>query len=735
DANRQACESLGYARDELIGLGFADIDPDAARDKVETVRRELAAGRVVTLDTRHRRKDGTTFPVEVRLGPFEVDGRLSVLALARDVTERKRAEEALRAARAAAERGLARLRAVVSTMADGLIVAAPDGQVVDANPAALRLLGFAAPADLSRPLADLASAFALSTPDGGPVAAADWPLARALRGETVADAELGLRRLDTGREWRLVLTAAPVWGPDGRVELAVLGLHDVTDRRRSEVMLGAVMRSVLDAVVTIDERGVVRAANPATERLFGHPAGELIGRGVSALMPEPHRSRFGAYLGDFVRTGAGRVVGGTLEVEAARRDGTTFPAEVTVTEFRLDGARQFTGVVRDLTERKRLEEQFRQAQKMEAVGRLAGGVAHDFNNLLTVINGHTELLLGGSRSGESATAALAAVRDAGERAARLTGQLLAFSRKAIIEPKVLAPNDVVGRAVGLLRRLIGEDVTLVTEFDPAAGRIKADPGQIEQVLMNLVVNARDAMPRGGRLTVATRAAELRADDPGRAPDCRPGRYVVLEVADTGCGMTDEVKARIFEPFFTTKGVGQGTGLGLAMVYGVAKTYGGHVGVESRVGAGSVFRVVLPAEAGGGEPPAPAAPPPPPRGAETVLLVEDDAMVRGLAKLSLQRQGYTVLAAAGGAEAARAAAAHPGPVHLLVTDVVMPGAGGREVADDLHQRHPGLKVLFVSGYTDDAVLRHGVVRGAAAFLGKPFTPQALARKVREVLDET
>jgi two-component system cell cycle sensor histidine kinase/response regulator CckA len=504
--------------------------------------------------------------------------------------------------------------------------------------------------------------------------------------------------------------------------------------RRAEEMLQAVMRSVLDAIITINERGMIQAVNPAVERLFGYPAAELVGQSITLLMPEPHRTQHDGDLASYLRTGIAAVLGGTREVEARRKDGSTFPAEVTVTEFRLGDTRHFTGVVRDLTERRKLEAQVHQAQKMDAIGRLAGGVAHDFNNLLTVINGYAEILLTSPALSGSLHTPVAAIRDAGERAAGLTAQLLAFSRKAVTEPRILDFNDVVARAEKLLRRLIGEDIYLTTVLDPALCRVKVDPTQLEQVILNLAVNARDAMPRGGRLTIQTRNIELRKEDASRSTDCQPGPYVQLVLADTGHGMTDEVKARIFEPFFTTKGPGKGTGLGLATVYGIVKQSGGHIGVESEVGVGSTFKVLLPAVAAQPRRASLSAFLPPPGGTETILLVEDDDVVRGLAQVALEQQGYKVLQAGNGTEAVGVVDHHAGPVHLLVTDVVMPGMGGRQLADTLRPRFPVLRVLYASGYTDDAVVRHGIA-DTDAFLQKPFTPTTLARKVRSLLDDS
>jgi two-component system cell cycle sensor histidine kinase/response regulator CckA len=391
------------------------------------------------------------------------------------------------------------------------------------------------------------------------------------------------------------------------------------------------------------------------------------------------------------------------------------------------------GVSQDLTDRKLLEEQLWQAQKMEAIGQLAGGVAHDFNNLLNVIIGYSELLLIGLSASERQREQVAAIRDAGERAARLTGQLLAFSRRAIVEPKVLDLNEVIDSTARMLRRLIGEDITLVTVLSPRLSRVRIDPVQVEQLILNLAVNARDAMPRGGRMTIETRDVDRRKGDLSGDRDVKPGWYVRLSVADTGGGMTDDVKARIFEPFFTTKGLGKGTGLGLATVYGIVKQAEGQITVESQVGTGTTFAILLPAL------PAVAASAEPdwvrvaPRGTETVLLAEDEEGVRGVARLALEMQGYRVIEAGTGADALRAVDAHLGPVHLLLTDVVMPDLGGRDLADAVRARRPRVKVLYTSGHTDDVAIRYGVSEAADAYLQKPFTLLGLARKVREVLD--
>jgi PAS domain S-box-containing protein len=376
------------------------------------------------------------------------------------------------------------------------------------------------------------------------------------------------------------------------------------------------------------------------------------------------------------------------------------------------------------------EEQLRQSQKLEAIGQLAGGVAHDFNNLLTVIGGYSSILLNKFDQDSPFRASVEEIKKASDRAGGLTRQLLAFSRKQILQPEILDLNVVVSDLDKMLRRLIGEDIDLLALTDPKLGKVKADPGQIEQVLLNLIVNARDAMPNGGKLTIETANATL-SDDYALSHAAASGAYVMLAVSDTGCGMDAELQKHVFEPFFTTKPAGKGTGLGLATVYGIVKQSEGHIWLYSEAGKGTCFKIYLPCvdEALAAR----AAEPSVPKGTETLLLVEDEDQVRNIVQAILEQQGYAVLTAANGEEALKLAQLHGPSIHMLMTDVVMPQMSGRQLAEELTSIRPQLKVLYMSGYTDDAIVRHGLLDASLNFIQKPFDAASVARKVREVLD--
>ncbi|MEX2156899.1 MAG: ATP-binding protein [Gemmatimonadales bacterium] len=475
----------------------------------------------------------------------------------------------------------------------------------------------------------------------------------------------------------------------------------------------------------------IAECNDAMARMYGYnEARELVGTrlvdlhdGTNSVNREQVRT--------FVRSGY-RV--SNSETQERARDGRPRVFLNNVVGFVEDGHLvRVWGTQRDVSDQRHLEEQFRQAQKMEAVGQLAGGIAHDFNNLLTAILGNTQLLLRELPPGDAKRGDVEEIRKASERAASLTRQLLAYSRRQMLQPEVLDLNVVVADMDRMLRRLIGEHITLVTVAAPELGRVRADPNQIEQVIVNLAVNARDAMPNGGTLTIETANVELDETFTQAHLGAVAGSYAMVAVTDTGAGMDATVQAHLFEPFFTTKEVGKGTGLGLATVYGIVKQSDGYISVYTEPGKGSSFKVYLPrTETPKGAATAPAKPGAA-RGSETVLVVEDEPAVLTLSRRALETQGYVVLAAADGAAALRVVERHGGTIHLLLTDVVMPGLSGRELADQLQARRPGIRVLYMSGYPGDAVVQHGTLLPGSAFLQKPFSPDGLARKVRDVLD--
>ncbi len=523
-------------------------------------------------------------------------------------------------------------------------------------------------------------------------------------------------------------------------------LQEITDRKRAEAAahegekrFQRLLENSNDIIAVIDARGTYLAISGPIKAILGYVPEELVGRnGFELLHPEDSSTTVRAL------ARALDAPGNTHRVENRYRHklGHWIALEVVGTNWLHDpGIRGVVLNIREITARKHaeleratLQEQLQQAMKMEAVGRLAGGVAHDFNNLLTVITGNVELACCDLSPADPLYQYLAEVTKAAESAASLTRQLLAFSRRQLIEPKILSLSELVENLRKMLHRLIGEDIELRTALAADLGSVKADPGQFDQVVVNLAVNARDAMPDGGRLTITTANVELDEAYCQRHPDMKPGSYVLLAVGDTGHGMPPEVQRRLFEPFFTTKPKGRGTGLGLAVIFGVVKQAGGTIEVDSAPGRGTTFKIHLPRIGEPAEKLARAsASPDLPRGHEVILLVEDEQSVRELATSILKRQGYKVLAAANGGEALLLAERRAEPIHLLLTDVVMPGMNGRELSERLLAIRPDLAVLFASGYTEDTIVHHGVLAENLHFIAKPYTLQALAQKVRQVLD--
>jgi len=657
---------------------------------------------------------------------YLIKGRSDGYGLVRAIQyaiERKQSEKAVRESET-------RLRAIIDTAPDALIGINAQGIIIDWNPRAEVIFGWARGEALGKKLADLIIPPRYRQEHERGL----QQFLRTGKGQVLNRSieVAGLRR--DGTEFPVELSISP--SKCGETYVFNAFLSDITERKRAEevrVRLASIVESSEDAIISTTLDGTVTSWNKGAERTFGYTAEEVIGNPIGLLIPQDRLEEEAQIL---ERVKQGNHVT-HFETVRRRKDGKELNIALTLSPIE-DGAGKLNGfsqIARDITEQKGLEAQLRQSQKMEGVGQLAGGIAHDFNNLLTVINSYSDMLLGEVGLDDPfARKGLEQIKEAGYRASSLTRQLLMFSRQQVLEPKVLDLNEVVSNTAKLLRRLIGEDITQVLCLHPALGRVKIDPGQLEQVIMNLVVNARDAMPGGGQMTLETDNIELDNAYTRTHASVEPGPYVMLAVSDTGCGMDAATQARIFEPFFTTKGVGKGTGLGLATTYGIVKQSGGNIWVYSEVGKGTTLKIYLPRVGQTSElPESGAAPAELLCGSETVLLVEDEDMVRALAQAILERCGYHVLTARNVPDALRLAQERQEPIHLLLTDTIMPVMNGPELAKQVRSLRPETKVLFMSGYTDKVIGYTAVLEPGTAFLQKPFTPQTLTQKVYEVLN--
>ena len=727
--NEVARRSLGYDSDAdlpAMGLTIPGILASESLERfpgyLRKIRETGAASGVMVVLTRNGEKRYWEYRNTLR-----TEGVQSpiVRGLAFDITERVRTEEELRDARQFAEE-------ILSSAALGVIVYGKDLRYVLWNRAMQRLTGLSADRVIGRTMPEVFPDLAKQ---------GLWELVQKARsGESVASPDIRFVVPKTG-ELRWVFSQfTPHRNAHGEIVGVIGTVEDVTERKRSEESTRE-SRAFLERAQEVGQIGSwVSGVGPQarlvwsaeTSRIFGVEPDRFDGRletFLSLIHPEDveavQEASRSALTSDHPYSIEHRILrpDGTVRWVYERGDVVRDPAGEPV---------RMVGIVQDITERRRLEEQFLQAQKMEAIGRLAGGVAHDFNNLLTAILGYADLLLSQIEEPHPMRGDLQEIRRAGERAAELTRQLLAFSRQQMLEPRVIDLNETVGNLENMLRRLIGEDVELVTRLEPRLGLVRADPGQLEQVILNLAVNSRDAMPEGGTLTIQTATAVLRdALSIGRAA-VPAGDYSVLEVRDTGSGMDPATHARIFEPFFTTKEKGKGTGLGLATAYGIVKQSGGYIFCESAAGSGTSFRIYLPRYSGAREvpPPSHARPSRTAAGGDrTVLLVEDEDGVRKLSRRLLEADGFRVLEASGGEQALALVRSHPGPIHLLLTDVVMPGLKGPEVARRVSRIRPDIKVLYMSGYANVEVPDLGT---GALLLQKPFTPEGLAAKIEEAL---
>ena len=502
--------------------------------------------------------------------------------------------------------------------------------------------------------------------------------------------------------------------------------------QKSEQMVLALLDSATQAIISIDRTGRIVLTNRRAHEMFGYSQEELLGEKIEILLPDSKRSTHRGDREDYFQRPRIRPMGIGMDLAGRRKDGKEFPVEVSLSYLEMPQGVFAIAFVSDISQRKQLEDQLMHAQKMEAVGRLAGGVAHDFNNMLTVISGYNRMILDELSPLDPLRGYAEEILKAADRAGALTNQLLAFSRRQIMQPRVINVNAVIEQTEKMLRRLIGEDVELEFGLKPNIGNIRADPGHVEQAIMNLAVNARDAMPLGGRLTIETANVQLDENYAKTHMGVIPGDFVMIAVSDTGIGMDAETKRRIFEPFFTTKEKGKGTGLGLATVYGMVKQAGGDIWVYSEPGRGTTFKLYFPRVTEAVTDALTADRESPQGRNETILVVEDEKAVRDLTVRMLQQLGYSVLIASGGAEAMEISASHPQRIALLLTDVVMPNMSGRQLADILAETRPDMKVIYLSGYTENTVIHHGVLDAGMEFLPKPFSREVLAKKIRDVL---
>jgi len=720
-ANTAFCQMLGYSRHEIQGMPVINLLFPEDREDAVSQYAGLSKRGSFESDRRYCRRDGT--PLLARVSAVAVPdaaGRPSLVSVVvMDLTAHRAAEESLRTSEE-------RFRAFMNYTPATAFIKDESGRFLYVNPTWRRQfdpepIEWQGKTDCDFWPPQTAALFRASDIE-------------CLARNTIIVSE-ETARTAAGEELTWMIMKFPL--VDGGCRCVGGMAWNITDRKRAEDTLRLQDRAIqatTQGILISDSSApdnLIVYASPGYERLTGFSAAETLGRNCRFLQGKDTDSATVAQLREAIRAGESC----SVELLNYRKDGHPFWNELTISPLRDAVGRltHYVGVLADVTARRNLQEQLRQVQKLEAIGQLAGGIAHDFNNLLTIINGYSELLLQRLTPNDPSRAMVVEIQKAGERSAGLTRQLLAFSRQQVLTPQVIDLNDVVTNTDKMLRRLIGADVQLTMTLDPELWAVRADSGQIEQVLMNLAVNARDAMPRGGRLTIETRNVKLDETYARTHIDARAGSHTLLSVTDTGSGMSAEVKARIFEPFFTTKDIGKGTGLGLATVHGIVKQSGGHVVAYSEVGVGTTFKVYLPRVDQPFGMKSHSKILVPPRGTETVLIVEDEDGVRALARQVLLSNGYTVLEASNGYDAVRMASSHEGPIHLLITDVVMPGASGQVVAEQIMQQHPEVRVLFVSGYTDDAVIRHGVLHEGVSFLQKPFSPIDLALKVRGVLD--
>lgn len=714
---------LGWEIEELLEKPWIElVHPDDRGAAMEIIRTVLQGEPLVSHENRYECKDGTYRWIS--WNAFPLPGEKLIFAVARDITQKRHADEELK-------ENQRRLQAVLEHLPHLLWMKDRNGVFLMVNEAFARSCGRASVEDVigktdfdvwPEALAELYTSDDASVMASGMAKWTEEPI------------------VDQGKTKWFETFKTPLFDADGTVVGTVGSARDITARKNAEEALRQseekhrrILETIADGYHEVDLKGTLTLVNDSLCEILGYSREELLRVTFRRFMDEETSRRVFLAYNQVYRTG---VPNRSISFEVTRKDGTKREVSAGISLIRdSDGAPTgFRGILRDITERRHLEEQLRQAVKMEAIGRLAGGVAHDFNNLLTAIMGYTSILSLRLKGDEDTQSRLWQIARAAERAADLTRQLLAFSRKQVLEVRVLNLNSLVKDIESMLSRLIGEDVELATDLDPNIGNVRADGTQIEQIIVNLAVNARDAMPNGGTLTIETRNAILDEGYCSSRAEVLPGEYVVLCVSDTGHGMDDETCKRAFDPFFTTKAKGGGTGLGLSTVYGIVKQHGGHVALYSEPGSGTTFKVYLPRVLEStGRSDTSTDDKKSLMGTETILLVEDEQVVRDLAAEALQLLGYSVLIASSPSEALAIALEHAGRIHLLLTDVVLPQMDGKTLYETLVLDRPGMKVLYVSGYTENFIVHRGILDPGVTFLQKPFSIENLSRKVRELLD--
>jgi len=724
EVNDAARAHYGYSRDEFLRMRLTDIRP---QEDVPLLLEELAkvgSGFYHSGDWRHLLKDGRLIDVEIVSHKLVFAGREAELVVIRDITKQKQAETALKQA----ER---KYRHIFEDAIVGIFQSTPDGRLLSANPSLARMYGYDSPQEIIASITDIQRQLYVD-----PNRREEFKRLLEEQG-MVQHFEVEVYRKDGSKMWlsanaRVVRECDTIVRYEGTFE-------DITGRKLLEDQLRQAQqkyRDIVDnAVVGIFQStpdGRYTTVNPAMANMLGYDSPHELVSAVTDISQQVYV--YSESREEFKRLLQEHGVAKNFEIQAYRKDGSKMWISANVRAVSKDGGLvAYEGMNEDITQRKLLEDQLRQAQKMEAVGQLAGGVAHDFNNELGVITGYSELLQTNLPAGDRSHKYAVEIAKAGRRAAALTRQLLAFSRKQVIQPVVLDLNAATGELEKMLRRLLGEHIEITFKRSPDLGQVKMDPGQVEQVLMNLAVNARDAMPKGGKLCIETANIELDEIYARQNAFVSPGSYVMLSVSDTGCGMDKNTQLHIFEPFFTTKESGKGTGLGLSTVYGIAKQNAGYIMVYSELGKGTTFKLYLPRLSESANLVVPLQQlDPPPGGTETVLVVEDEEALRILTRTCLESNHYHVLDAPDAAKALDLAQKHTGHIHLLLTDLIMPGMSGRELATQLIGLRPEIKVLYMSGYTNELIDQHGILDRDTVLLEKPFTLHSLLTKVYQAL---